>query len=97
LQPSSEGWTEGHLPKGWKKGIYVVETSRSLYESANEYEADKKKTSEDSHQIKHWFTDQTDLLTPPKFRFTIIKSFQDPLSHHLSEAVRIDLRGENIN
>ena len=72
------------------------ETSRSLHERAKEHEADKKKTSEDSHQIKHWLTDHTDLLAPPKFRFTIIRSFQDPLSRQLSEAVRIDLRGENI-
>ena len=35
-------------------------------------------------------------MAPPKFRFAIIKSFQDPLSHQLSEAVKIDLRGENI-
>ena len=26
----------------------------------------------------------------------IIKSFQDPLSHQLAEAVRIDLRGKNM-
>ena len=30
------------------------------------------------------------------FRFGIIKSFKDPLSHQLAEAVRIELSGENI-
>ena len=37
-----------------EKGIYVGESSRSLHERAKEHEADKRKLSEDSHQIKHW-------------------------------------------
>ena len=47
------------------KGIYVGETSRSLYERAKEHEADRNKTSEDSHHVKHWLTDHQDLLAPP--------------------------------
>jgi hypothetical protein len=54
------------------------------------------KESEDSHQIKHWLTSHEELLAPPGFRFKIIQTFQDPLSRQLAEAVRIDLRGENI-
>ena len=72
------------------------ETSRSLYERAREHETDRNKTSEESHQVKHWLLDHQDLLAPPKFRFPIIKSFQDPLSRQLAEAVRIDLLGEHI-
>ena len=67
-----------------------------MYERAREHEADRQKTSEDSHQIKHWLSDHQDLLTTPKFRFRIIQTFQDPLSRQLAEAVRIDLRGENV-
>ena len=78
------------------KGIYVGETSKSLYERAREHEADKQKTSEDSHQVKHWLSDHKDLLAPPKFRFKIIQTFQDPLSRQLVEAVWIDLRGESV-
>ena len=78
------------------KGIYVGETSRSLYERGKEHEAHRKNTSEESHQVKHWLIDHQDLLAPPKFRFSIIQSFQDPLLRQLAEAVRIDLRGENI-
>jgi hypothetical protein len=78
------------------KGIYVGESSRSLHERAKEHEADKRKRSEDSHQVKHWLCDHPELLEPPKFKFSMIKSFQDPLSRQLSEAVRIELRGENI-
>ena len=47
------------------KGIYVGETSRSLYERAKEHEADKQAMREDSHQIKHWLTEHQDLLAPP--------------------------------
>ena len=78
------------------KGIYVGETSRSMYERAKEHEADRMKKSEDSHQINHWLSEHQDLLESPKFRFKIIQTFQDPLSRQLAEAVRLDLRGENI-
>ena len=36
------------------------------------------------------------MLAPPKFKFKIVRSFQDPLTRQLSEAVRIELRGEEI-
>ena len=78
------------------RGIYVGETSRSLYERAKEHQADKEARSEDSHQVKHWVLDHPDLLAPLRFKIEIVRSFQDPLSRQLSEAVRIDLRGEGI-
>ena len=36
-----------------RKGIYVGESSRSIHEKAKEYQADRNKNSEESHQIKH--------------------------------------------
>ena len=36
------------------KGVYVGETSRSMYERTNKHQRDKELRSEDSHQIKHW-------------------------------------------
>ena len=78
------------------KGVYVGESSRSLYERAREHQADRNKGSDDSHQVKHWMIDHQDLLAPPKFQFKIIQTFKDPLSRQLAEAVRIELRGENI-
>ena len=78
------------------KGIYVGESSRSMYERAKEHEADRQALSEDSHQVKHWLTEHQELLAPPKFHFKIIQTFQDPLSRQLAEAVRIDLRGEGV-
>ena len=90
-----EGKKDGKALKDGR-GIYVGESSRSLYERAKEHEADRQARSEDSHQIKHWLTEHQDLLAPPRFRFQVIQSFQDPLSRQLAEAVRIDLRGEAV-
>ena len=38
---------------GTGKGIYVGESSRSMYERAKEHEADRAGELEESHQIKH--------------------------------------------
>ena len=35
-------------------------------------------------------------MAPPAFKFKIVKTFQDPLTRQLAEAVRIELRGEGI-
>ena len=87
---------DGNYSLGDGKGIYVGESSRSIYERAKEHEMDKVKGSEDSHQIKHWLSSHEELLTPPSFKFKIVRTFQDPLTRQLSEAVRIDLRGDGI-
>ena len=78
------------------KGVYVGESSRSLYERTGEHVADRVAKKEESHQIKHWLLDHADLEEPPKFKFRLIKSFKDPMSRQLAEAVRIELRGSDI-
>ena len=75
------------------QGVYVGETGRSLHARAGEHWRDAQGKQEDSHIIKHWLTDDSDLGTPPKFRMKVMGSFKDALSRQLSEAVRIDLRG----
>jgi hypothetical protein len=52
--------------------------------------------AEESHQVKHWLLEHLELEAPPKFKFTIISSFGDPLTRQLSESVRIEKRGINI-
>ena len=61
-------------------GIYVGESSRSLYERTREHVADRLSRKEDSHQIKHWLLDHGDLQEPPEFKFRLIRSFKDPMS-----------------
>ena len=85
---------EGMLKRG--VGVYVGESSRSIYERAKEHVAGRMSRDEDNHQVKHWLSSHEDLLEPPQFRFSIIKTFQDPLTRQLSEAVRIERRGEEI-
>ena len=46
--------------------------------------------------LKHWLPDHQHLLEPPKFKFRIIRSFQDPLTRQLAEAVRIERHGDGI-
>ena len=85
--------------KDWKdtgRGVYVGESSRSIFERAKEHVAGRNSLDEDNHQIKHWISSHEDLLAPPKFKFKIVKTFQDPLTRQLAEAVRIELRGEDI-
>ena len=85
--------------KDWKdtgRGVYVGESSRSIFERAKEHVAGRNSLDEDNHQIKHWISSHEDLLAPPKFKFRIVKTFQDPLTRQLAEAVRIELRGEDI-
>ena len=78
------------------RGIYVGESSRSMYERTGEHVADRVSRKEESHQIKHWLLDHAELVEPPKFKFRLVKSFKDPMSRQLAEAVRIELRGNDI-
>ena len=77
-------------------GIYVGESSRSLYKRSKEHEKDRNDEQEESHQLKHWVLDHPELDAPPKFKFKLISSFADPLTRQISEAVRIEQRGELI-
>ena len=72
------------------------ENSRSLYERTREHKADRISRKEESHQVKHSLLDRWDLPKPPKFKFRLVRSFADPMSRQLSEAVRIELRGSDI-
>ena len=62
------------------KGLYIGESSHTLYERAKEHLRDRNKREEDSHQVKHWLTDHREMDTPPKFKFKILASVQDSLS-----------------
>ena len=78
------------------KGIYVGESSRSLYERTKEHMSDRDGWKEESHQVKHWITEHPELQEPPRFRFRLVRGFKNPMSRQLSEAVRIELHGGSI-
>ena len=81
---------------GKRQGVYVGESSRSIHERAFEHDGDYKGQKDDSHMMKHWLTSHADLDAPPAFRFRLVRSFPDALTRQISEAVRIDLRGEGV-
>ena len=88
----------GAQPAMWRvrRRIYVCESSLSMYERGKEHEADRVGELKENHQIKHWVLDHPELDAPPKFKFKVASSFRDTLTRQLSEAVRIELRGEDI-
>ena len=43
------------------KGIYVGESSRSMYLMAKEHQKDRDDKAEESHQVKHWLLDHPEL------------------------------------
>ena len=79
-----------------KIGVYVGESARSIFERAREHGGDYIGMKEDSHMVKHWLTSHSDLQEPPMFRFRVIRSFKDAMTRQISEAVRIELRGEGV-
>ena len=50
----------------------------------------------ESHQVKHWQLEHKELNAPPRFKFSIVSTFTDPLTRQLSESVRIERRGADI-
>ena len=79
-----------------QQGVYVGETSRSIFERANEHRRDAEGHTEDSHMYKHWQVSHSELQEAPRFRIKVVGSFRDALSRQLSEAVRIELRGDGV-
>ena len=76
--------------------VYVGETSRSIFERAGDHQQAAAAGQEDSHMMKHLTVTHPELQDPPKFIIRVVASFQDAMSSQLIEAVRIDLRGENV-
>ena len=79
------------------RGVYVGETSRSVFERTSEHQDDATKLDEGSHMVKHWFTSHKEEHYQPDFRFKVIGKYKDCLTRQLKEAVRISHRPGNLN
>ena len=77
-------------------GVYVGETSKSIFERAGEHWQDVKAGKVESHMLKHWETDHSDDKGLPNFKIGIVRTCQDALSRQVGESVRIVLRGGNV-
>ena len=57
--------TDGKENQKHGKGVYIGETSRSMYNRSKEHQKDRDDKAEDSHQVKHWAIDHPELQLPP--------------------------------
>jgi hypothetical protein len=70
-------------------GIYIGETSRSLFERSMEHYRDMESFSHKSHIVKHWVLQHPELETAPSFKFKILEQYKDCLSRQVGEAIKI--------
>ena len=63
---------------------------------AGEHWSDAGKMSDDSHMAKHRLDQHPEGDVMPKFTFKVVASFRDALTSQVSEAVRIDMRGQRV-
>ena len=74
------------------KGVWARQHTL-LMKEARGIQLTRKK---DSHHVKPWILVHLELNAPPKFKVKLIFSYKDHLTHHISEAVRIERRGVDI-
>ena len=72
-----------------RRGIYLGESSRSLYERAKEHFKDAEDFDQGSHMVKHWMNDHPEKDNCPEFSFRIKAKFKDCLSRQVAEAMSI--------
>jgi hypothetical protein len=60
-----------------REGIYLGETSRSLFERTKEHFSEKDDFNPGSHMVKHWMARHSEDMECPAFRFSILGSFPD--------------------
>ena len=76
-------------PSSRHKGMYVGQTSRTLYERAGEHVAGLRNLDVTNFLFKHWATVHASLEVSPEFRFRVVKCHKTPLERMVHEAVRI--------
>ena len=72
-----------------KKGLYIGETSRSLFERSSEHMAGILKANESNFIVKHWANEPSQSDSPPIMRFSVIQTHIDAMSRLIQEAVLI--------
>ena len=77
------------MPGSAHEGLYVGQSSRTLYERACEHMNGLKNLDTANFLFKHWATAHSEMLTSPEFQFKVVKCHKSPLDRMLHEAVRI--------
>ena len=60
-----------------------------MSERAGEHLAGLRRIDLSCHLVKHWAIAHPELLTPPKFKFSVVKPHKDPMSRMIHEAIKI--------
>ena len=68
---------------GYRSGVYIVESGRSIYERSEEHLSDAEKNREKSHIFKHWAITHPEMLTQPVFVFKVLKTHKTPLDRQI--------------
>jgi hypothetical protein len=66
------------------RGIYVGESSRSLFERSQEHLTDGTNKHTDSQMYKHWLDSHPEEISLPEFKFKLISTYQDCLTRQIS-------------
>ena len=69
--------------------VYVGETARTLRQRATEHLNCCKRWGKKSFIIRHWMLEHGSDTVPPQFSFSIVKTFKEPLSRQIMEAIMI--------
>jgi len=78
------------------EGIYIGETSRSLFERAREHVSIAKSFDTKCFIVKHWVNNHFHDDESPTFRFEVLRRQKDVLSRLIHESVVIEQYG-NLN
>ena len=82
--------------KACQDAIYFGESHRNLYTRGKEHENKLRRKEENSFMLKH--QQERHNGDPVEFQMKVIKSFRDPLSRQVTEAMLIkNHRGELLN
>ena len=86
LEPDSE-CHEG------KENIYIGESARTLRQRALEHWNKVKYWGMNSFILRHWMKHHGTSISPPNFTFKVIKTFKEPMSRQIVEALLILEKG----
>ena len=67
-----------------------------VWEPAGEHCTDRLGMAEESHMVKHWVTEHSDMPELPKFNFKVVALFKDALTGQDGETVMTHLRGRGV-
>ena len=76
-------------PSSGHMGRYIGETSRTLYERSAEHFGALNRLDTSSFMFKHWSIHHKHEVSPPKFKFRVVKGACDPLTRMIFKAVSI--------